>query len=97
MRDLVTEERIVDTEYGSYRLVYRLHEIEEEGWRYYGISVVQYYHTKMKSSLFDWEVIRGFSENFRETLTFLDTLVRELVFPVHLLSIADDWQYMTES
>ena len=97
MKDLVTEERVVDTEYGSYRLVYCLHEIEEEGWRYYGVSVVQYYHTGKSRGVFDREMIRGFSENLRETLIFLETLVRELVFPVHLFSIADDWHFMSES
>ena len=93
MKGLMTRDQVIDTEYGSYHLRYGLHEINEEGSRYYGVSVFQYYNSDKEKSLYDQAVIKGFSENLGETQVFLETLFREQVFPVHLFSIADDWQY----
>ena len=93
MNDLISRDQVIDTDYGPYRLCYGIHEINEEGWRYYGVSIFQYYNTGEKKNLFDHAVIKAFSENLEEAQAFFDTLFLEKVFPVHLLSIADDWQY----
>ena len=96
MKGLMTRDQVIDTEYGSYRLRYGMHEINEEGWRYYGVSIFQYYNTGEKKGVFDQAVVKGFSEDRMETQAFFETLFLEKVFPVHLLSIADDWQYVIQ-
>jgi len=93
MRDLMTEERVIDTDYGPYRLEYGLHRTGEGRCTYYGVSVSQYDRDGQEESLTDREVIPGFSEDYRETEDFWEMLIREEVFPVHLFSIADDWNY----
>lgn len=94
MKGLMTRDQVIDTEYGSYRLRYGIHEINEEGWRYYGVSIFQYYNTGKEKRIFDQAVIKAFSESFKEAQVFFETLFLEKVFPVHLYSIADDWQYV---
>ena len=93
MKGLVTRDQVVETEYGSYRLCYGIHEINEEGWKYYGVSIFQYQNTDRKNGLFDQAVIRAFSDSLKEVQAFFEALFQGKVFPVHLLSIADDWQY----
>ena len=94
MNDLISRDQVIDTDYGPYRLCYGIHEINEEGWRYYGVSIFQYYNTGKEKRLFDQAVVKAFSENFKEAQVFFETLFLEKVFPVHLYSIADDWQYV---
>lgn len=84
-------EKIVETDYGGYLLQYRIHEIKEEKGDIYGISIFQYYNTYEKKELFDYAMIHGFSESITETEKFMELLIQENVFPVHLYSIADDW------
>ncbi len=91
MKRLDRKEETVETDYGTYRLEYQIHEINEEDGCIYGVSIFQYQDTDKIKGLFDYEVIRGFSDNLKEVKEFFDVLFKEKVFPVHLLSIADDW------
>lgn len=91
MNFLFLREKMVETDYGSYLLEYRMHEIKEGKVDIYGISVFQYHYTYEKKELFDQAMINGFSESITETEKFMELLIQENVFPVHLYSIADDW------
>ncbi len=93
LTDLMTEERVIDTDYGPYRLKYCFHRTREGRWTYYGVSVAQYGRNGEEERLRDREVIPAFSEDYQETQDFWEMLIREEVFPVHLFSIADDWNY----
>ena len=92
MKNLLEREQVVRTEYGSYCLEYRIHEIKAEGWDLYGISITQFRDKNKKEGPFDQAMIRAFTDSLKEARDFLETLIMEVVFPVHLYSIADDWQ-----
>lgn len=91
MVNLITKEKMVDTEYNQYHLYYHIHQIKENDLKYYGISISQYPGGVQNREIFDRAIIRAFSEDFYETEAFFETIVKEDVFPVHLYSIADDW------
>lgn len=93
MRDLLVKKQTVDTDYDTYELSYHIHQINEKDCQYYGVSILQY-NDDNHEELFDQATIRGFSESFQETKAFFNTIFEEIVFPVHLFSIADDWQGM---
>ncbi len=99
MKRLDRKEELVRTDYGAYRLEYQIHEINEEDGCIYGVSIFQYQETRTIKKLFDYEIIHGFSDNLKEVKEFFDMLFKEKVFPVHLLSVADDWclRYQNEA
>ncbi|MDO4977582.1 MAG: DUF6514 family protein [Eubacteriales bacterium] len=96
MKELYQKEHIVQTEYNTYELCYGIHQIREEDMDLYGISISQYESTNQRKKLFDEAMIKAFSDNLQDTRAFFDLLVNETVFPVHLLSVADDWHGQIE-
>lgn len=91
MVNVMTRDRIVHTDYDNYHLCYHIHRMKEKEKEYFGVSISQYSEGIEKETLFDQAMIKAFSENYHETEAFFDTIVEEIVFPVHLYSIADDW------
>lgn len=97
MGSILTKVQEVTTDYGSYNLRYQIHKRKEMEWTVYGISIDQYeIKDKRYEQLYDHAVIPAFSESLRETEAFFNLVETGLVFPVHLHSLADDWQFRSE-
>lgn len=104
---LRTKTQKMDTSMGAWWLKYELLQMhfdqEEKGGIYFGIRIRQYdkyegekefydYIWEEKERLVDDSGTVGITENYEEAEALFARFVKELVMPVHLCDMVDDWQ-----
>lgn len=91
---VLTEEKDVDTVCGKFRLIYELlqshFESDEGEGDFFGIRIRQIKREDRK--VVDDSEVAGITEDFEEVKRLFRVFVREMVMPVHLFALVDDWQ-----
>lgn len=101
MEKSVVRRKSLITEYGMYHLLYELleshseNEEDEEGESsFFGIRISQF---RENGTLFDQDEVLGITDDRREADRLFYQYVKELVMPVHLIELIDDWNCALQS